>query len=723
MNAGKGNGKESANVDMYDEEELGFRQGGLNIAHLNVASILGARKFEMLRLQVERSKFQVFCASETWLTDKIPDDLITIKGFSVTRLDREWSEPGLNRGIKRGGGLICYVGERINMNGYRYARLNCSNRDLEMQWVSLEIKSMRRIFVINVYRPPQGDYKKACKLIHEALKEANLKDNVDVFLLGDFNINWNDKKSLATKELGTTTAIWGLKSQIKGNTRLGVLNGATRGSCIDNIFTNSDEVREGQILDWNFSDHLVIAIKRKKNRVKFKKVSFKGRSYKDYVKEDMQEELTRLDWEQFFELQDPSECWEIIESRVRDHLNRVAPQKLFRVKEISEPWVTNEILEEIKDKDRFLRIARRSGKAGDLIRAKFQRNRVGRLVEQAKANFLKEQQEELAEDPKKFWRLVKTIVPGNKKSKMKIVLTHKDEGKELEIEERDTADYINKFFSGIGAKLAREHKEPWSFFGDRTEVKCPSFRTDYEQVSTLCKEIKTVKSSGIDDIATKVFKDAFRVLIPQLVYLFNLSFEKGVFPDSWKQATIIPLYKGGNKSEVSNYRPVSLLPLPGKLIERIAHSKMSSFLNDNSLLTDKQGGFRKGHSTMTSIAELTDCLFSNINGGLTSLAAFVDLRKAFDTVDHNILLKKISCYGIDEINLRWCTNYLTNRVQHTLANGVVSSNEVITCGVPQGSVLGPLFFILYVNDVQHAVKGAHLQLYADDTVDPECNQD
>ena len=602
------------------------------------------------------------------------------------------------------------------MNEFRYEDLNCSCRDLEMQWVSLEAKNMRRVVIINIYRPPQGDYKKACKLIHEAIKNANLKDNVEIFLMGDFNINWRDKKSLATRELESTVTIWGLKPQITSSTRLGLLNGIVKSSCIDNIFTNSGDILLTKILDWNFSDHLLVAVKRKRVKVRAKKVAFKGRSYRNYVREDLQEELVRMNWEQYFESQDPVLCWEIMENRIRDYLDRVAPQKEFVVKEVREPWVNNEILEEIKDKDKILRDAKKTKKPEDLIMARRERNRVGRLVEQAKADFLKDQQEELEDDPKKFWRLIKTIVPGNKRKNEKMTLTEKNVGQEKEIEANRTADFINSFFCGIGPKLAKEHTEPWVFYGDKTEERCPNFNAEYEQVAELCREIKTTKSSGIDDIATKVFKDAFRVLVPQLVYLFDLSFHSGVFPDSWKQATIIPLYKGGIKSEVSNYRPVSLLPLPGKLIERVAHAQMSRFLERHCLLSGKQGGFRKGFSTMSSVAELTDNLFSNINRGLTSLAAFVDLRKAFDTVNHDILLSKLNCYGIDEGNLKWCSNYLENRTQKTLANGTLSTSKLVTCGVPQGSVLGPLFFILYVNDVQHAVKGAKLQLYADDTV-------
>ena len=232
----------------------------------------------------------------------------------------------------------------------------------------------------------------------------------------------------------------------------------------------------------------------------------------------------------------------------------------------------------------------------------------------------------------------------------------------------------------------------------------------------LCKDIKISKSSGLDGISSRVLRDAFRVIIPELVFMFNLSFSTGLFPDTWKQATVIPLYKGGNSKDVSNYRPVSLLPLPGKLIEKVAHSILATFLEGNGIISDKQGGFRRGFSTASSIADLTDIIFNNINNGLTTVAAFVDLKKAFDTLNHSILLKKLKCYGIAGDVLKWCTNYLWNRSQQVMANGIKSVPKEVYCGVPQGSVLGPLFFILYVNDVQEAVTGADLQLYADDTV-------
>ena len=202
----------------------------------------------------------------------------------------------------------------------------------------------------------------------------------------------------------------------------------------------------------------------------------------------------------------------------------------------------------------------------------------------------------------------------------------------------------------------------------------------------------------------------------QLTYLLNCSLDVSVFPDKWKVATVVPLFKGGNREDVNNYRPVSLLPLPGKVLEKIVHKKIAGFLEFNNLLCEHQGGFRKGFSTVSTIADLTDDIFGAINRGETTLAAFIDLRKAFDTVDLAILKNKLEELGIRGEMLRWCDNYLTNRFQRTVANNIVSDELPTTCGVPQGSVLGPLFFLVYINDVIKMLGDCKVKLYADDTV-------
>ena len=420
------------------------------------------------------------------------------------------------------------------------------------------------------------------------------------------------------------------------------------------------------------------------------------------------------DWEGFYNIQHPNLGWEVIENAIRAELDVTCPLKTFKVQEIKEAWVTDELLEEIKDKDRLLNIAKKFNREEDWVLARRERNRVSKLVRGAKAEFVKERQKELEGEPRKFWKLISEIVPGKKQTQRGIHLVNQTN--RSEIEESKVADHINEFFTSVGAGLAKGKNETWQFHGEVAEADCPPLTTDYEQVLELCKEISTTKSSGINNIASKIFKCAFMVLIPQLVYLFNQSFSTGIFPERWKCATVVPLFKSGDRTDVGNYRPISLLPLPGKLLEKIAHHNISLFLENNDILSDKQNGFRKGHSTVSAVADITDDLFSAINNSEVSMAVFVDLRKAFDTVSHDILCKKIERYGLRGSVLKWCRHYLERRSQVTLANGTRSGINYIEYGVPQGSVLGPLFFILYVNDLQQAVNDVNVQLYADDTV-------
>ena len=206
------------------------------------------------------------------------------------------------------------------------------------------------------------------------------------------------------------------------------------------------------------------------------------------------------------------------------------------------------------------------------------------------------------------------------------------------------------------------------------------------------------------------------VLIPQLLYIFKQSVKTGKFPDKWKIATVVPIFKGGNKEDVSNYRPVSLLPVTGKIFEKILHYQIVNFLDNNDFLSDKQNGFRKGKSTLESIVNFTSDIFDSINERNYTVATFIDLKKAFDIVNHKILMGKLYLAGINGNTLKLITNYLENRYQKTITNGKVSELKKITCGVPQGSILGPLFFLIYINDLQGVLGNNKFHLYADDTV-------
>ena len=215
------------------------------------------------------------------------------------------------------------------------------------------------------------------------------------------------------------------------------------------------------------------------------------------------------------------------------------------------------------------------------------------------------------------------------------------------------------------------------------------------------------KASGIDNLSTKVLKDACLILTDQITYMFNLSLRKGTFPDAWKRATIIPLQKEGNTDDVNNLRPISLLPLPGKLLEKIVHEQIINYLEDNKLLTDRQAGFRASHSTISKIAKVTDDIYKSFDLKEATVSVFIDFKKAFDTVCHEILLKKLESLGLGDLTIRWFKSYRTNRSQSTLANNVLSSSQPIVCGVPQGSTLGPLLFIVFINDIINVVSLNH----------------
>ena len=184
---------------------------------------------------------------------------------------------------------------------------------------------------------------------------------------------------------------------------------------------------------------------------------------------------------------------------------------------------------------------------------------------------------------------------------------------------------------------------------------------------------------------------------------------------AWKHAIIIPLQKDGNANDVNNLRPVSLLPLPGKILEKLIQEKLSHYLEFNNILDVKQGGFRPNHSTTDTAVKLTEDIYYAMNNKKATAVVYVDLRKAFDTVNHQILLKKLHKIVIGNNLKKWFQNYLTNRTQFTFANNVYSDVLPLICGVPQGSVLGPNLFLVYINDVNKMLTYAKHLLYADDT--------
>ena len=335
-------------------------------------------------------------------------------------------------------------------------------------------------------------------------------------------------------------------------------------------------------------------------------------------------------------------------------------------------------------------------------------------IRKAKSDFITSELENNRNDSKKIWKNIKNVLPLNEKSNKKISLLEPDTLQE--ILDGDTANYINTFFANIGPNLAANFNTPWYYDGLENDNQLDEIVATQEEIHKLCKDIDVNKSVCIENVSSNVLKDALLYLNVKFTLLLNKSFVSGIFPEAWKCAKVTPLYKGGDRHTVGNYRPVSLLPLPSKIIEKIVHNRLSVFFYDNNILDPKQGGFRKGHSTIDTIANFTNDVFSGNNNGVLTTACFIDMAKAFDTVNHEILCKKLEKLGIIGNIFKWIKNYLSHRNQCTSAHGITSSTLQLTCGVPQGSILGPLFFIIYVNDIKTSLNFCNHLLYADDTV-------
>ena len=212
-----------------------------------------------------------------------------------------------------------------------------------------------------------------------------------------------------------------------------------------------------------------------------------------------------------------------------------------------------------------------------------------------------------------------------------------------------------------------------------------------------------------------MLKLAKEQIAEHLCFIYNLSFTTGIFPDSLKIAKVTPVYKKGSKLECANYRPITLLSNLDKIIEKLMHKRLMGFLNDQKVLYKKQFGFQKKISTAHAVISLIENIEKAIDNKIFVCRVFVDLQKAFDTVDHNILLHKLSHYGIRDIANCWFSSYLSNRKQFVTINGFDSVIQSFQYGVPQGSVLGPLLFLIYINDLHNAIKFSQSFHFADDT--------
>jgi len=282
----------------------------------------------------------------------------------------------------------------------------------------------------------------------------------------------------------------------------------------------------------------------------------------------------------------------------------------------------------------------------------------------------------------------------------------------------DIAESFNDFFANVGPDLAAKIPSTTDF-KDYLEDNHPnSFYlspiTEHDIINEIHR-LKPHKAMGHDYVHPKLVIDAANIISRPLEHIINCSLSQGKFPNPLKYAKITPVYKKGSALDVNNYRPISILPIFSKIVESIVKKQLISFLDKFDILLETQYGFRKKYNSKLALADLISTIADNMDEGFITFGVFIDLKKAFDTIDHDILLHKLTHYGIRGLPLQWFRSYLENRKQTVNIAGCTSRPRSVMCGVPQGSILGPILFLIYINDINKSTNAFNFRLYADDT--------
>lgn len=395
---------------------------------------------------------------------------------------------------------------------------------------------------------------------------------------------------------------------------------------------------------------------------------------------------------------------------------KIFPKKNIYIKnkEVNKPWISEELGEYIKERHRlYKKYIKKPITFGKQYRK--YRNKVNNMLETAKRNYYMSKLNMAAGNGKETWKVIREIVKGkcNQASNIEQINVNGQKVTDPNV----ICNQFNSYFSSVGQKLASEipasDSSPLQYLiGNYPDMELSD--TSPQEILSIIKDLKD-SGPGHDEIHIKVIKQAAIILAPVISRLINLSFGLGKFPEKLKIAKIISIYKGGKDEEVNNYRPISILSSINKIFERAMYDRVIKFLKENAILTDKQFGFRKNRSPHSAILSMINQILHALDNKFYTIGIFLDLRKAFDTIDHSILLSKLRHYGIRNKAYNWFKSYLTNRQQYTVVNDSCSDFAEVSTGVPQGSTLGPLLFLIYINDIVRSSNILEFTLFADDT--------
>ena len=686
---------------LLDDNNKHCSTKGLKLFHLNIRSLHG--KFDEIRdILLTCKKIDIFGLTETFLSDTEVNSF-EIPGFTlITR----------NRLSGTGGGVCVYIRDGIDFE----LRDDLQCDEIEGVFIEILQKKSKQFIVSFLYKPPESS-KHLSKNFDQILSqklEIISRERKECIIIGDLNANYNN--SSHQKVIKNNFITFGFDQLIKACTRI------THESetLIDVILSNvPNNISRSTVITSGLSDHNIIACTRKMNNIKYQPSYISFRDFSNYDIDKVNNELLASSWESVYNATSPESAYNNFSSIILNVLNLNAPFISKRVKGKPSPWLTPEVKRSMNARDSKLRKAHKSEDESDWNQYRRLRNFVTNLINRAKRSFFKDQLSESKKNPNKFWKLIKQIFPVKHTTNVSLK-SFTVNGVNIS-DKRSVANEFCTFFTNIASKLKCSafplKNLIWSFRGfSRSEEKF-----DFEPVldTEVLKYLRNLKrncATGLDNIPSCFLKDTAFVITKPLTYVINLSLNKGSLPNVLKKARVNPLHKSGSRKSFDNYRPISVLPVVSKIFEKCVYRQLIDYLESNNLLSNFQFGFRSRRSTEIAATVFTDHIRTAMDGGKYTGAIYVDLSKAFDTISHSILLKTLRDKGIAGNSLVWLTDYLFCRSQQVSYCGTISSPRSISCGVPQGSILGPLLFITYFNDAVKSITQSKVIMYADDTV-------